>query len=421
MTHPLSASRALCLLGLSLTVLTARADADVKRPDVDTAALPAIAPGWADLNPLRGNADAARIGGTIFNQTCARCHGENANGMRSPAPDLRRIGMACQRVKDPALRQRCLSDADHFFVKSVRYGKQKFGIVHMPTWDGVLARLRGNDPEAHLADLPGNGGQVSVLQVAGDDRPQDRLEAGLQLLWQAGDLLPGFVLLLIEVQLGGAGVQRQQAATPGDIAPVDGGTEAAGAGSRQTRSEWQRQAVWACSGGGSAGVAQGLAAIDVPAIPGQSGWLVRNALTDRLGVAVDPEVALILGTGEHSIHRLDDIAPVLRARRDRLHRAVELDLFDLAAAVAREGQDHPLFDQGVEEEGVFELHAFDRAVLADLVHLAVGQGVGVMEEAADEGGLAVVDVADDDDVHLAMVFGGGLRGAHFGNGLGVGD
>ena len=42
MTHPLSASRALCLLGLSLTVLTARADADVKRPDVDTAALPAM-------------------------------------------------------------------------------------------------------------------------------------------------------------------------------------------------------------------------------------------------------------------------------------------------------------------------------------------------------------------------------------------
>ena len=30
------------------------------------------------------------------------------------------------------------SDADHFFIQSVRYGKQKFGIVHMPPWDGVL-------------------------------------------------------------------------------------------------------------------------------------------------------------------------------------------------------------------------------------------------------------------------------------------
>ena len=138
MSPPQRFARALCLLGLSLTLATARADIDVKRPDVDTSALPSIAPGWAELNPLRGNADAARIGGAVFNQTCARCHGENANGSRSPAPDLRRIGMACQRVMDPALRQRCQSDADHFFVKSVRYGKQKFGIVHMPPWDSVL-------------------------------------------------------------------------------------------------------------------------------------------------------------------------------------------------------------------------------------------------------------------------------------------
>jgi LPS-assembly lipoprotein len=39
------------------------------------------------------------------------------------------------------------------------------------------------------------------------------------------------------------------------------------------------------AGGGSAAVAQGIAAVDVPAIPGQSGWLVRNALQKRLGVA----------------------------------------------------------------------------------------------------------------------------------------
>lgn len=41
------------------------------------------------------------------------------------------------------------------------------------------------------------------------------------------------------------------------------------------------------SGGASAGIAQGLAAIDVPAIPGRDGWLVRNALQDRLGAAGD--------------------------------------------------------------------------------------------------------------------------------------
>lgn len=35
------------------------------------------------------------------------------------------------------------------------------------------------------------------------------------------------------------------------------------------------------AGGGSGAVAQGLAGIDVPAIEGRSGWLVRNALSDR--------------------------------------------------------------------------------------------------------------------------------------------
>jgi len=51
---------------------------------------------------------------------------------------------------------------------------------------------------------------------------------------------------------------------------------------------------------------------------------------ERLGIAVDPEVALILGTREQSIHRLDDISPVLRARRDRLHRLLR----DRMSAVA---------------------------------------------------------------------------------------
>lgn len=49
--------------------------------------------------------------------------------------------------------------------------------------------------------------------------------------------------------------------------------------------------LWGCglqpmyAGGASSSVAQGLASIDVPAIPGRDGWLVRNALQDRLGAA----------------------------------------------------------------------------------------------------------------------------------------
>ncbi len=37
------------------------------------------------------------------------------------------------------------------------------------------------------------------------------------------------------------------------------------------------------AGGGRGAVAQGLAGIEVPAIEGRTGWLVRNALTDRFG------------------------------------------------------------------------------------------------------------------------------------------
>lgn len=38
-------------------------------------------------------------------------------------------------------------------------------------------------------------------------------------------------------------------------------------------------------GGGTGAVAQGLAAVDVSAIEGKAGWLVRNALVDRFGTA----------------------------------------------------------------------------------------------------------------------------------------
>lgn len=39
------------------------------------------------------------------------------------------------------------------------------------------------------------------------------------------------------------------------------------------------------AGGGSGAVAQGLAGVTVPPIEGKAGWLVRNALVDRLGAS----------------------------------------------------------------------------------------------------------------------------------------
>ena len=49
------------------------------------------------------------------------------------------------------------------------------------------------------------------------------------------------------------------------------------------------------AGGGSGVVAQGLAAVEVPAIEGRAGWLVRNALRDQLaqrGSAAAPRYRL---------------------------------------------------------------------------------------------------------------------------------
>ncbi|MCK9541356.1 MAG: LPS assembly lipoprotein LptE [Novosphingobium sp.] len=51
------------------------------------------------------------------------------------------------------------------------------------------------------------------------------------------------------------------------------------------------------AGGGSGAVAQGLASVQVSAIEGKAGWLVRNALVDRLGAANTQD--------EHARYRLD--------------------------------------------------------------------------------------------------------------------
>jgi len=41
------------------------------------------------------------------------------------------------------------------------------------------------------------------------------------------------------------------------------------------------------AGGGNGAVARGLSAVEVPAIPGRAGWLVRNELVDRMTAAGD--------------------------------------------------------------------------------------------------------------------------------------
>ena len=64
------------------------------------------------------------------------------------------------------------------------------------------------------------------------------------------------------------------------------------------------------AGGGDGAVARGLAAVEVAPIEGQAGWLVRNALNDRLGAAgaASPQYRLDV--------RLDDQLEGLAILRD---------------------------------------------------------------------------------------------------------
>lgn len=64
------------------------------------------------------------------------------------------------------------------------------------------------------------------------------------------------------------------------------------------------------AGGSNAAVAQGLAAIDVPPIPGRDGWLIRNALRDRFGAAGEATPAYRLDV------RLDDALEALGVLND---------------------------------------------------------------------------------------------------------
>lgn len=128
------------LLAGLLCVVAASASADevANIPVVDQSALPPIAKGWARINPYRGLPVAIEVGGQTYAQTCARCHGPEADPTGHPAPDLRRLDMACRRILEPDLRATCVSDNDVFFSKSVREGRTIVGVTHMPAWEKAL-------------------------------------------------------------------------------------------------------------------------------------------------------------------------------------------------------------------------------------------------------------------------------------------
>jgi mono/diheme cytochrome c family protein len=109
-------------------------------PVVDQSGLPPLG---ADLrtnptNPYRANARAVEVGQSAFSQSCARCHGVDANPAGAPAPDLRQLNRYCRRIGDSELQAACMADNDAYFNKTVASGKTIVGVMHMPPWKGVL-------------------------------------------------------------------------------------------------------------------------------------------------------------------------------------------------------------------------------------------------------------------------------------------
>ena len=106
-----------------------------------------------------------------------------------------------------------------------------------------------------------------------------------------------------------------------------------------------------------------------------------------------------LAAGSAGHHVLEELAVARRIDDHvvaRLGPEADLGGVDRDALVA-------LGLQGIHQESPFERHAAPLAGRLDRLDLALGQGAGVVEQPADQGRLAVVDVADDDDLEAGAV------------------
>ncbi len=129
-------------LAAALTLLAAPAawaHGDVTPQVVDTSTLPQLGEKWRDENPYRGDAAAAKIGSSGYNQNCARCHGLEAisGGI---APDLRKLESDCSSLRVEAKKLACIKEVDQYFATSVRRGKTLNGVYKMPPFEGILTQ-----------------------------------------------------------------------------------------------------------------------------------------------------------------------------------------------------------------------------------------------------------------------------------------
>jgi cytochrome c-550 PedF len=139
---PSPSTRALLRLAAAAALaapLMAMAHGDVTPQAVDTSALPKVGTAWRTENPYRKNDAAIKIGGSAYNQNCARCHGLEAisGGI---APDLRKLDSDCATLKDAARKNACVKEIDGYFLAAVRAGRTRNGAVYMPPFEGTFSQ-----------------------------------------------------------------------------------------------------------------------------------------------------------------------------------------------------------------------------------------------------------------------------------------
>lgn len=135
--------------------------------------LPALGRDVRLPNPYRGDARVIEAGAAAYEQHCAVCHGESATRPVPEGPDLRRLNSFCKRLSEVRLQAHCLRDVDTYFMHSVREGKLRAGLMHMPAWKDTLPQeliwairsfteTRPVPPPRTLPDLPPEGMSIPL-------------------------------------------------------------------------------------------------------------------------------------------------------------------------------------------------------------------------------------------------------------------
>lgn len=128
LTHRIALGAAVLLASASL----AHAHGDVAPQPINTDALPDVGEDWLSENPYRADevgeeawAMAIKIGGSGYNQNCARCHGLEAisGGL---APDLRFLEAE--------------EYGDEWFVERFQVGYTQNGVTKMPAFGELLGQ-----------------------------------------------------------------------------------------------------------------------------------------------------------------------------------------------------------------------------------------------------------------------------------------